>query len=631
MNTKNNTSKEWLETNGLGGFASGSVHGAPSRRYHGLLCASLNPPTDRHLLVSHLVEKVCIEDQMIALSTEHYLHHRPEAEIRGAFSARPYAHWSYVLPGGSLEKSITMLEDENTTMVRYKNTSTQPLSLFLKPLTAARDYHTLRQEETIREVSLVGNAVTVQCEDQPPIYMASNQANWQLRSDYYHELYYNTEASRGFEATETNFLAAELEARLAPDEVLLLRFSTEVGVVSEQVFMEKEAAYQNHKINDRFKKDVALAAEQFLVHRESSNGSTILAGYPWFTDWGRDTLIALRDFQDFLAPAEAQLIIKTFLQYQQHGLIPNRFPDDPEEAIEYNTIDASLWLFVSVWELHEKKPDTLFIEQIYEALTSILEAHLVGTHFNIEVLESGLLSGGEAPWQLTWMDARIGDHTVTPRRGCAIEINMLWYNALKIYQALSKEVGQKLLVVDPWIKKFEKSFEKTFWNAEKSALYDVIKTDGTVDDALRPNQIYALSLPFTSLSKKRQKQILQQCSEKLYTPLGLRTLAPEDENFKPAYDGDTWARDTAYHQGTVWPFLLREYWQAYLRVQGKRKTKKLLATELKVLENHFYHDAGIGSVSEVFDGKDPVHGKGCPQQAWSVAALWYMLKLKEFL
>ena len=606
---------EWLETNGLGSFAAGSVDGTPSRRYHGYLCASLTPPTERHLLVSHIIERVLVEEKMYNLSTPHYVDHRPENEADSVFKAFPYAHWDYKIWAARLSKSVTMLEHENTTMVRYTNTGSLPLTFFLKPLLALRDFHDLRAEGDDLEVNLEGNTVMVQAWGQPKVYMSASHTHWERHDDWYHSLFYVDEDARGFEAQETNFLAAEMEASLAPNESLLLRFSTEMGPVSEEAFTSKDKAYKKMKGSDTFKKDVELSAQNFVVHRDSSNGLTIMAGYPWFSDWGRDTLIALRDFQDFMALGEAQLIIKTFLQYQRHGLIPNRFPDDPHDEIEYNTIDASLWLFVAVWELHQKSPDKVFIEQIFETLTMIIEAHLVGTDFNIGVLDSGLLSGGEAPWQLTWMDAKIGDHTVTPRRGCPVEINCLWYNALKIYQSLGKEIKQSLLEVEPWIEKFEASFVDAFWNVEDECLYDVLGPDGEVDKAIRPNQVYALSLPFTVLTNDEQQRVLECITQKLYTPLGLRTLDSGNEAFKAVYAGGPWERDAAYHQGTVWPMLLRDYWEARWRLDGRRKTRKALQNALPYLESHFYHDAGAGSVSEVFDGASPTGGKGCPQQA----------------
>lgn len=625
-----NTNTEWLQTNDIGGFASGSVFGPPTRRYHGLLCASLNPPTERVMLVSHLVETVQVGEQVLPLSTEHYLRHRPETEAQvNSFINRPYARWQYELKETQIEKSVLMLKEENTTLVRYTNTGKESLTLFIKPLLALRDFHHLRTESTSVETRIEGNTVKVQSPEMPTVFLSASVATWQAKADWYHELYYHEEANRGFDATEDNFLPAELNCTLGRNESLILRLSTLPGVVTQKPFIEADKKHLLELKADSFLNDLKEAAQQFIVHRESTSGPTILAGYPWFSDWGRDTLIALRDFQDFMSPGETQAVIRTFLHYQKDGLIPNRFPDNPDDAIEYNTADATLWLFVALWETQQKTPDVDFLRTVFADLTLILETHIEGTHFNIGLQANGLMSQGEAPWQLTWMDAKIGDFTVTPRQGLAVEINALWYNALKIYQSFQRTLKDKSLSVADPIKRFEKSFVETFWRADDLGLYDVISKDGTPDLVVRPNQVYALSLPFVVLPKSKQKIVLQQLGEKLYTPFGLRTLSADDAGFVPEYKGTPLQRDSAYHQGTVWPFLLRDYWVAYEKINGKRKTKLQLKTEIESLKHHFYFEAGVNSVSEVFDGLRPEYGKGTPQQAWSVAALCKMQKMMD--
>lgn len=630
MNVSQPNNQEWLQTNAAGGFCSGCVDGPPTRRYHGLLCASLNPPTDRHLLVSHLIETVRINDKNLTLSTEHYVDHRPDkTNLNFSFQAFPYAKWHYNLPEGSLEKSVIMAEGKNTTFVRYKNTGSLPLTLFLKPLVALRNYHALRKNSVPVEVEISGNCVFVQAWGEPKVIFLSSVADWKKTGDWYHQLYYAEESERGFDFEETNFSAAELTATLIPQETLILKFSTEVGVVNEKAFIKADKAYKNTNLADGFQNDIAWAAQQFLVHRASSHSFSVLAGYPWFTDWGRDTLIALRDFKDFMSLTQAQQILKTFLQSEKNGLIPNRFPDDPLDTIEYNTIDATLWLFVVLWELEKNDFESHFLLEVFPILTRILKAHIAGTDFNIKVLDSGLLSAGETGLALTWMDARVDAFVVTPREGCAVEINALWYNALKIYQAFQKQIKDTTLNVTPYVKAIEKNFTKEFWNPQTKTLYDVIDSNNVPDLSIRPNQLYALSLPFLILPKSKQKLVLQQVSKKLFTPFGIRTLSPEDSVFEPFYQGDAWSRDKAYHQGTAWPFLLREYFVAHEKIYGLRKTKVLLNPTLEALKNHFYHDAGVGSVSEVFDGLNPHKGKGCPQQAWSVAALWKMAKMSK--
>ncbi len=625
-----NINTEWLQTNGMGGFASGAVFGPPTRRYHGLLCASLNPPTERVILVSHLLETVQVGEQVLPLSTEHYLRHRPKSKVQvNSFKNTPYAQWQYKLNGAQVAKSVLMLKEENTTLVRYTNTGKQPLTLFIKPLLALRDFHHLRTGATSVEKSIEGNTVKVQSPEMPTVFLSASVARWQAREDWYHELYYDREANRGFNATEDNFLPAELDCTLAANESLILRLSTQAGVVTQKPFIEADKEHLLRLKSDPFLGDLETAAQQFIVHRESTSEPTILAGYPWFSDWGRDTLIALRDFQDFMTPGETQAVIRTFLHYQKDGLIPNRFPDNPDDAIEYNTADATLWLFVALWETQQKTPDVDFLRTVFADLTLILQAHIEGTHFNIGLQPNGLMSQGESPWQLTWMDAKIGDFTVTPREGLAVEINVLWYNALKIYQSFQVRLKDESFRVAEPLKLFEKSFVETFWRTDNLGLYDVISKDGIPDLAVRPNLVYALSLPFVLLSKSKQKIVLQQLREKLYTPFGLRTLSTDDNQFVPEYKGTPLQRDSAYHQGTIWPFLLRDYWVAYEKINGKRKTKLQLKSEIESLKHHFYFEAGVNSVSEIFDGLRPEHGKGTPQQAWSVAALYKMQKMLE--
>jgi len=619
---------EWLQTNGLGSFACGPVSGAPSRRYHGLLCGSLNPPTNRQLLVSHLIESVDCCGEYRALSCEHYVGHRPETEIEPTgFKLKPYAYWEYCVAGNILAKSITMVEAENTTLVRYQNKGAQPLTLHLKPLLALRDYHALRTDNPFVNLQTEPHGLKVATEDMPSVFITNTAGEWKNIEAWYHQLYYAQEADRGFDAVDENYCPAELSVTLAPKQKFILRLSTEEGRPTEMPFLQQDSEYNNIVKNDLELKQIEYAAQQFIVERASTQKKTILAGYPWFTDWGRDTLIALRDFQDFLSPQEARDIITTFLAYEKDGLIPNRFPDDPADTIEYNTVDASLWLFVAAWELQQKNPSQTFLKQIFPALSRIIKAHLNGTHFNIKVLESGLLSAGQEPWQLTWMDAKIGDYSVTPRMGCAVEVNMLWYNALQIYQQFGALLKKESVNVEPYISLFEKNFSTHFWNAESKCLYDVVIPGCGRDDKIRCNQIYALSLPFTVLASGRQSQVLACVKNSLYTPLGLRTLSTNDPDFKPVYQGDTWSRDTAYHQGTVWPFLLREYWVAHEKIEGKKKTRATLKTEVETLKAHFYNDSGVGSVSEIFDGQNPGNGKGTPWQAWSVAALWKIIKL----
>ena len=773
---------EWLITNGLGGYASSTIAGINTRRYHSLLCASLTPPTERVVTVGHLGEalEVCVSNiqsvplnkgelkggsfnnepsvspfpretkrqrksttlnlsEKHTISRPHYLNDRSfEPEYLRNFTRFPLPTWQYGNENFSLEKTLTMIEGKNTTLIRYRNTGESVFKLKLTPLVALRDYHDLmNQESGIMNHEIKKNTLKTFHTDNPEFFVKikyhkpKNQKPYNLlpNTSYlpknwtFHNLYYATEESRGFDATEKAYCPAELETYLPPGEEFFVIISTEKRLPSAQQieaeFRNKEKGTRN-KANEKqtkniprtshlvsltsFKRDLTQSALQFVTHRQSTNGKTILAGYPWFTDWGRDTLISLREFMHLIPEKDTESLIETFLAHTKDGLLPNRFPDNPNDDVEYNTIDATLWLFVVIWEYYAtRKTDQKvkreklkensgrrykFIKKILPSLTNILEHHFAGTHYNIRVLDNGFLFGGQEGVQLTWMDAKIGDHVVTPRIGCPVEINALWYNALKIYDAFTSflflkknnlchsqldwESGAWETTYDKYsssrppiklevtflekiktcIIKIEQNFYSEFWNESAQCLYDVVIPGEKYDARIRPNQLYVLSLPFLipspfpkggrqgdsknknhssslTLNQTLHKTLFTTLTSHLYTPYGLRSLSQDDLSFCPAYIGNPWQRDTAYHQGTVWPFLLMDYWIAHQRIYGQRQTKLKLKKDIKPLMRHFYEDGCIGGVSEVFDGLEPKHGKGCTNQAWSVAALLRMVRMLE--
>jgi predicted glycogen debranching enzyme len=389
-------------------------------------------------------------------------------------------------------------------------------------------------------------------------------------------------------------------------------------------WLEEEHARQTRlgeKWPTGFIRDLVISGDQFLVHRRSSDAYSLIAGYPWFTDWGRDTMMAMRGL--IIATGrqeEARSILSTFIRYLSEGMIPNRFPDAGETP-EYNTIDATLWLFVAMYEYVEKFGDPGFARQHYDDLGGILEAHIKGTRYNIHVTPEGLLYGGTPGVQLTWMDAKVDGVVVTPREGCAVEINALWYNALSIYAWLGMLLERDVTAITDRIAAFRQTFQQYFFN-DLGYLNDVVIPGRVVDDAIRPNMIYAVSLPFSPLTAEQQRQVLDVVTQHLYTPLGLRSLSPGHPDFKPTYDGDQWQRDHAYHQGTVWAFLWGEYCLARLKVFNySDEACRWVEREVAALEQHFYQDDGLYAISEVFDGVNPGSGKGCIQQAWSVGML----------
>ena len=628
------TTLEWLLTNGIGGYASSTVSGCNTRRYHGLIIASDDPPTARRVIVSK-IEETIISDVggMIQLSTNQYpgTIHPQGYRYLTSYERKPLPRFVFEFAGGRLDKTIYMVQGSNTTVIEYTNTGAVKYELHLDPLIAERDYHSMLKDHSkysFRSVHAGSFQKIYSHEGTAPLFIAYDKGTWTDRALWYRDFEYQIEHDRGFDYREDTYNPGQISATLSPGESLHIILTTDEKYVSfAGDMLKKEALTHAHGLrrwgDDDFLNDLAEAADQFVVDRRSTASKTIIAGYHWFTDWGRDTMIAMRGICIAQGDkATAHSIIHTFLRYLDRGMLPNRFPDG-DGALDYNTIDATLWLFVVCHDFFEKFNDDTFIIEVYPHLTSIIEAHIAGTRYNIHVTPEGLLYGGEGLTQLTWMDARIGDHVVTPRHGCPVEVNMLWYNALKVHEAFSEKTNGTPYT--KLIKSFEKNFKPFFLNQD-GYLNDVAVPGSEPDRAIRPNQIYAVSLPYTILSKADQKRIVACVQEHLLTDYGLRTLSPQSPDFKPKYAGDSWHRDCAYHQGTIWPFLIGEFFTAYLRVNNNTlKSQKQVLTWMQPLREHFYHDVCLHGISEIFDGAEPRHGLGTIHQAWSVSALIQVL------
>ncbi|MEO7310236.1 MAG: amylo-alpha-1,6-glucosidase [Chitinophagaceae bacterium] len=629
-------SKEYLLTNGIGGYSSSSIAGANTRRYHGLLVASLFPPTDRLVLVSKIEETLVANGVCYELSSNQYpgsVHPRGYSYIENYNCNTENATFNYNVAGYALEKKIEMVQGENTVMLSYTNRSKEAVELLLMPLLVYRDYHTLFYQDEqfdFYEEGLADDYFKVYAKYQAhPLYLKFTKGNWKGEHDWYKKIQYRQEEARGFDFQEDAISIGRVAVSLAANETIQLIFSTdEINEIPEKA--AKEITDTNSY--PAFVNDLIKSSRQFVVHRKSTGGSTIIAGYHWFTDWGRDTMIALRGISIATGKKEeAKSILKTFLSALSEGMLPNRFPDYTGEAVEYNTIDATLWLFVTLYEYHQKFADVTFIKGALPQLKEVIDWHIKGTRFNIHLTPEGLLYGGETGFQLTWMDARVDDFVVTPRIGCPVEINALWYNTLCIYQYFNKAVsGKELDEINPLIKKCKQSFLQFFVN-QNDYLNDVVIPGVYVDDSIRPNQVYAVSLPFSPLNTVYQKKVLESVTEHLLTPFGLRTLNTANAQFKPVYEGNAWHRDHAYHQGTVWPFLWGEWALAYLKQNDfSSKACKYIWEQSIELRDHFY-DAGCAfAIAEIFDGLQPITGKGCVQQAWSVAMLLAVFLNKDF-
>jgi predicted glycogen debranching enzyme len=633
QNFQEASSREWLETNGIGGFACSTLAGMNTRRYHALLVAALRPPGGRTILLSKLEETIVVDGQSFDLSTNQYpgtVHPDGYTHLE-EFQMSPFPTSRFSVAGIDILKSVFMVHGQNTTVIQYRldGGSGRDVKLALRPLIAFRDYHSLTHENSVLDSRVAvqsGSLASVQpYPDQPALYFAHNASELDSRGYWYRNFEFALERERGLEYAEDLFNPFSLQFDVARDSSATVIVSTSpLEVDSANTLREQEIARRSRVAlqatdGDPFVRTLTSAVDQYVVSRGELK--TVIAGYPWFTDWGRDTMIALPGIA--LATGRHDIARSILLEFSRHvdcGMLPNTFPDAGEQP-QYNTIDATLWYFEAIRSYLEYTGDYSSVEtQLYSVLNDIVDWHLRGTRYGIRMDEDGLITSTDASVQLTWMDAKVGNWVVTPRTGKAVEIQALWYNALKTMEGIAKQFGRledarrySTLAV-----RTKSSFNAAFWNEKAGCLYDCIL--GTeYDSSIRPNQILAVSLTHSMLSKDRAKAIVDIVERDLFTPYGLRTLAPADPRYRGRFEGDVYARDTAYHQGTVWPWLLGPYIDAYLRVHGSRK-KTVVRNWLQILSAHL-SEAGIGHISEIFDGDPPHHPRGCFAQAWSDAEL----------
>jgi predicted glycogen debranching enzyme len=638
----NALTKEWIITNGIGGYASSTIIGTNTRRYHGLLIAALNPPTERKLMVSKVEETILHNHTETMLSTNQYsdaVYPEGYYYIKG-FTRMPLPTTLFRAGEAELSKTIFMVYNSNTTVVEYTNASSVSFRLRLEPLYAVRDYHSLLREEHNYHYMVNDNGqnhAIYAYAGAEPLYFKHTKGQFTSKRHWNKNILYNIEKQRGQDFTEDLYSTGYVEYDLQPGETMHLIFSLDENKMNEDSGKLKAQEIErlnllvSPTIHDKFLADLIISSEQFIVHRKSTDNYSIIAGYHWFTDWGRDSMIALRGLCIATGKqTEARSVITTFLNVLNEGLIPNRFADYETDEPEYHTIDATLWLFMAVYEYDRLFKDTPFLNLVHEKLTEIIHLHITGTKHNIHVTDIGFLSGGTHGLPLTWMDARINDHVFTPRAGCPVEINALWYNALKIHSYIINRLGLEADdQVNTIIHKIEHNFENYFWN-RNGYLNDLISEEGIADSSIRPNQIYVVSLPFPLLSLEKEKMVVENVNQYLLTDYGLRTLDPNHPDFKPEYSGDVWARDAAYHQGTVWPFLMPEYFIAYLKVNNYSDVaKRNVENRLRPIKDHFYQDECLHGISEIFDGLNPRSGKGCMNQAWSVSNLILLIKTAD--
>ena len=623
-------SLEWLETNGLGGYASSTVSGAHSRRYHGLLVAAMHPPVGRTVILSKLDDTLVMGDQRFELSSNQYpgtIHPLGHQYLK-SFERNLFPEFIFEAGGVRLKKTVAAVQGQNTTLIIYDVlAASKKFDLELLPLCASRDYHSMSHaNDAMYKGYLFRDGIfqTKNYENSPELFIKVPQSNFEASGNWYNNFEYSIEHYRGLDFREDLFNHGKFTLTLKEGDQVGIIISTDDPAEKDafQLLAQEQKRRENlvsyFSKNDNIKQ-LVLATDQFVVNR-GINLKTIIAGYHWFSDWGRDTMISLPGL--CLSTGrydDAKKILQAFAESVSEGMLPNRFPDFGE-APEYNTVDATLWYFHAIYKYLNYTGDKEFVNTLLPVLKDIIEWHYKGTRYNIHVDADELLYSGQDGVQLTWMDAKVGDWVVTPRKGKAVEINALWYNALSIMTELLTQIGnaKEAAVFKDRALRVHASFNQQFWNKSLNYLYDYIEGDYRNDD-LRPNQIYALSLPFALLPKDKAQKVFNAVTEKLLTPRGLRSLSPDHKDYKPVYGGDQWHRDGAYHQGTVWSFLLGPYIDALVNLKGS-KGKAEASTLLKTFFDHL-NEAGVGTVSEIFDASAPHTARGCMAQAWGVGEI----------
>lgn len=626
--------REWLETNGIGGFSSSTISGVNTRRYHGLLTAATKPPVGRFVLLSKLEETLVIDDRRYELSANQYpgVIHPQGFNYQNGFRLDPFPTFTYEIEGVRIEKSVFMVRGENTTVVQYElltGSNSTAIKLEIRPLVAFRDYHSTTHENSALNPHIAteqGQTRFKPYDDLPTLHLAHDPAEVDANGFWYRNFQYAIEAERGLDFSEDLFSPCAFTFDLKTTGKVSIVASTKPheadnadtyrrAELERRLALNKQTGEKN-----KFGCLLTTAADQFIVAREPHE--TVIAGYHWFADWGRDTMIALPGLTLVNGRWNiAKDVLAEFGTHVDQGMLPNRFPD-AGEAPEYNTVDATLWYFEAVRSFLHYTGDYEFVRtNLYAVLKDIVEWHVKGTRYQIHVDVDGLLSSGEPGVQLTWMDAKVGDRVITPRHGKPVEIQALWYNALRVMQDLAGRFNEPNAQQEygALADKARESFNELFWNDRSGCLYDVV--DGEHRDAsIRPNQVIAISLTNTMLSKERAAGILRVVERELLTPRGLRTLAPSDSGYVGRYKGGPESRDGAYHQGTVWPWLMGPYITAYNKTFGRRAGRRFATMWLENFQEHL-HEACLGQISEIFDGDAPHTPRGCVAQAWSVAEL----------
>lgn len=628
----------YLLTNGLGGYSSQSLIGSNTRNDHALLMASTIAPNQRYHMVTNITEELLIQDKKHCLSSQEFVDftkNQTGYRYLNQFFMEDYPTWIYQVEGVEMKKQMVMAYGENTLIIRYQvsNNGSGKINLTLTPHLQMVEKGKVLSKQAVfthTEGAIESEGIT--------LYYHTNGSIHPYATEFIHDLYYAYDARDGRDAIGVTAHNCKIHASVEPSE------KKEVYVVFGLKPIDREIPVQQYfdahikrqnqlvalsELKGELARHLVKSADQYLVKRDSTNGETLMAGYPFFADWGRDTMISIlgcciatRRFE------EAKSIFRTFMKYRYKGLMPNMFPEGVQEPL-YNTVDASLLFIGAVYEYVKVSHDVLFINEALPVMEEIIRFYMDGTDYAIKMDSDGLIMAGSGLWQVTWMDVRYGDILPTPRHGKPVEINAYWYNALKITAYFSEQLNKSGEQYENLSQRVKQSFRDKFWNEREECLKDLVSGE-PADEQVRCNQIWAISQPFSILEREMEHKVVKKVYETLYTPYGLRSLSKYDKDFKPIYSGSHYNRDMAYHQGTVWAFPLGGYYLAYLKVNEYSKAaREQVYEQLQVLEACM-REGCIGQIAEIFDGDNSDISKGCFAQAWSVSELLRVFaKLEE--
>lgn len=629
VNTETATRKEWLDTNGIGGYASSTIINCHTRKYHGLLVASLKEPRGKYVLLSKVEASLISDNQEFMLSTNKYpgVYHPTGHQFVNGFEQGLFPSITYRIGDALIKKSMMMVSGKNTILLCYEllEGKVKP-TLRIRPQLAYRDIHSLTHENMFLRPKAYPekNGCKIQpYEGMPPLYMGTNRTSefhpgpkWALNHEYL------IERDRGFDYQEDLFCPGLFEMTLQKGKPVIFAASVEkignLEKLRKGEIERREAAFAMGKARNKHVQMLKYVSDQFLIHN-ASDFASVVAGYHWFGEWGRDTMIALPGLTFHAGRKEfGEKVLAAYAGLERDGLLPN-YLDQSSEHLAYNSVDASLWFFWAVQEYLKTGGNKKFVmDKIYPALKSIVSAHLDGRVPLCSVAEDGLLHAGNEHTQLTWMDAQAYGRPVTPRHGAAVEINALWYNGLRFFLELSEDNDDLTTRAEEAANRLAANFIDRFWNHDDNCLCDLVNEQGQ-DHCIRPNQVFAVSLPYSMLNPDQIEAVTDVVQTHLLTPYGLRTLSPRHPAYMPFYKGDSDARDSAYHQGMVWPWLAGHFGEAYLRqAKDKKEAKAFLRKYFRPILRSFPNDFGIASVPEIYTGNPPHIPKGCIAQAWSV-------------